>query len=241
MEIITKGASKEVPPRIVIYGLPKTGKSTFASQAPDVLFLNIEDGLDYLANEVKATSHLKSFDEVIDALKFIYNQEEAICGTIAVDSLDWLEGLAQKKLIKLHNASSITDSRVKEFAYFQGVMEAADEAMKVFSWLDAIYKKHGIRAIMIAHSQLKHVDLPNKDPFQRSEMKMSKYLSAKAMEWGDIILHADYAFHIVDGKTSEPKRVLYTGGSASFLGGSRMPLPKELPVSYQALEKEIKK
>lgn len=239
MEIVTQGKSRKIPPKMIIYGLPKTGKSTFASQADDVLFIDVEGGLEYLPNTVKATQRIKTFDEVLDALKWIHQQDKAPCKTIAIDSLDWIEELAQTKLIKRHNASSITDSGVKEFAYFKGVLMAAEEVMKVFMWLDAIYAKHGIMAIIVAHSQAKNVDLPGKDPFQRNELKLSKYLAAKVMEWGDLILYADYAFYVVDGKTTEPKRVLRTGEDASFLGGSRVLLPKELPVDYNALVKAI--
>jgi hypothetical protein len=235
------GQSKEMPSKIVLYGVPKIGKTRFAAQADDVFFIDIEGGLDYLDKSVRATPKLKTYDEVIAWLKHIYEDEKFTCGTIAIDSLDWLETLAQERLIKANNAKSITDSVVKEFAYFKGVMNAADDVIKVFKWLDAIHTKKGIKSILIAHSQIKNVDLPTQDPYSRHEMKLSKYLAAKANEWGDLVLFADYTFHVTkDKKTSEPKPVLCAGGSASFIGGGRMLLAKELPLDYKQLEKHIK-
>src|SRR5690348_18377289 len=122
---ITAGQSKEMPAKIVIYGVPKIGKTRFAAQADDVFFLNIEGGLEYLDKKVRSTPKLNTYDEVVGWLKHIYDSPDFKAGTIALDSLDWIEVLAQDRLVKLHNAKSITDSAIKEFAYFKGVMNAA--------------------------------------------------------------------------------------------------------------------
>lgn len=225
------GQSKEMPEKVVVYGVPKIGKSRIASQIPDVFFIDIEGGLNYLGKKVRATPRLHSFDEVIGWLKHIHDNETFIAGAIAIDSLDWLENLAQAKLIKQEGAASITDPACKAFAYNKGVDMAAHDAAKVLRWLDAIWKKKGIRSLLIAHNEVKTVDLPNQDPYSRHQMKLSKQLAAKTNEWADLILYCDYSFHVTkDGKTSEPKPVVYTGGSAAFVGGGRMKLTKELPI-----------
>jgi len=239
-EETTAGASKEMPAKIIIYGVPKIGKSRFAAQADDVFFINIEGGLDYLPTKVRATPKLNTYDEVVAWLKHIYDNDNFKCGTIALDSLDWLEQLAQARIVKQYNAKSISDPAVKDFAYFKGVLMAAEDSIKILAWLDAIYKKKKIKSIIIAHSQIKEIDLPNKDPFQRNELKLSKQLAAKVAEWADLVLFADYSFHVSsDGKTSEQKPVLYAGGSAAFIGGGRMSLKSELPIDYKQLMKEI--
>lgn len=237
---ITAGQSREMPAKIVIYGVPKIGKTRFAAQADDVFFINVEGGLDYLDKKVRSTPKLNTFDEVMAWLKHIHDDDTFKAGTIVCDSLDWIEMLSQKALVKKFNGQSITDPAVKEFAYFKGVIMAADEAMRVINALDAIYTKKGIKAILIAHSQIKTVDLPTQDPYSRHEMKLSKYLSAKANEWADLVLFADYSFHVSkDGKPTEPKPVLCAGGSAAFIGGGRMLLEKELPIDYKVLEQHI--
>ena len=40
--VSVKGGSK--PPRLLVYGTPAIGKTTFASQAPAPIFLQLEDG-----------------------------------------------------------------------------------------------------------------------------------------------------------------------------------------------------
>lgn len=241
-EEITVGESKTMPAKIVIYGVPKIGKSRFAAQADDVFFINIEGGLDYLGTKVRSTPKLTTYDEVMAWLKHIYESDTFTAGTIAIDSLDWLEGLAQNRLVKQENAKSIVDPAIKAFAYYKGVEMAASDAALIFKWLDVIYTKKGIKAILIAHSHIKNIDLPTQEPYSRHELKLSKWLGSKANEWADLVLFADYSFHVTkEGKTTEPKPVLYAGGSAAFLGGGRMALKKELPLDYKLLMKEIVK
>lgn len=243
MEEVLAGQSKAMPVKMVIYAEPKVGKTTFASQAEDVFFINIEGGLDYLERKVRSTPRLKTYDDVIGWLSHIYKTDTFTAGLIAIDSLDWLEALAQEKLIKQEGASSITDPKVKAFAYNKGVADAAEMCVRVLKWLDAIYEKKGIPSLMIAHSQVKSVDLPNQDPYSRFELKLSKIFGARVNEWADLILFAGKSFHVSkDGKAStEPKRVIFAGNSASYIGGGRMRLEKELPLDFNELKKELTK
>ena len=142
----------------------------------------------------------------------------------------------------MHSAKSITDPAVKSFAYHRGVIDAATDTVNVLKWLDAIYAKKGIKSIIVAHSMIKEIDLPGKDPFSKYQLKLSKQLAGKVMEWCDILLHAEYDFHVsAEGKTSEPKAVLFTGGDMAYEGGGRIKLPKSIPISYDALQKELTK
>ena len=237
---VSAGMSTEMPPRLVIYGRGKIGKTTFACDAPDPFLIDIENGAKYLAKKVRATPHLQDYDSIILWLRHIYEDDKFTCKTIVIDSLDHAEEMAQTRLIKQNNAKSITDPAIKAFAYHKGVSDAASDTIAILRWLDAIYRKKGIKAIIVAHSTVKEIDLPGRDPFARYQLKLSKQLAAKTMEWADILLHAEYDFHVsTEGKTSEPKAVLFTGGDMSYEGGGRIKLPKQIPISYAELEKAI--
>lgn len=237
---IKTGTSKEMPKKMVLYGVPKIGKSRFAAQADDVFFLNIEGGLDYVGTEVRATKKLTTYEDVIASLKYIYENDAWTAGLIAIDSLDWLEALAKTKVEKMHGGVSVNDQTYKPFTYGAGMALVGEEVFAAIRWCDAIIKKKNIPFMMIAHSKVKSVDLPTQDPYSRHELKLGTTLSAKINEWADLILFADYAFHVnKEGKTSEPKPTLFAGGSAAFVGGGRMRLSKELPLDYNQLKKEI--
>lgn len=236
----TFGQSKEMPAKIILYGVPKIGKSSLAAQWPEPFFINIEGGLDYLPVKVRATPRLTAYEDVMAWLRHIYDDEKFTCGTLVIDSMDWLESLAQAKLVKDNGAKGITDPNIKAFAYHRGVADAAELCINAIKWLNAIHEKKGIKSVIIAHSQVKEVNLPGQEAYQRNEMKLSKNLGAKMYEWADLVLFATHSFHVSsEGKTSEPRPVLLAGGNAAFLGGGRMLLSKELPLNYQAIEKEI--
>lgn len=229
------GQSVDFPAKLLIYGTPKVGKSRFASGADDVFFINIEGGLDYLDKKVRSTPKLNTYDEVVGWLKHIYEDDKFTCGTIALDSLDWLEKLAQEKLVKAHSASNITDP--KYFGYGKGDIMVGEEIAKIFKWIDAINKKKGIRAIVIAHSEIKTIDLPDGEAFSRFQMRLTKYSLARAQEWADLILFARNKFSVnSEGKAvGKEKPTLCAGGSAAHVSGGRMTLTEELPLDYKTL------
>lgn len=238
---IEAGQSKEMPAKMVIYGVPKIGKTRFASQAEDVFFLNIEGGLNYLDKKVRTTPKLEKFDEVIDWLKYILENDKFTCGTISVDSVDWLESLAIAKIEAIHG-KSITDKKYEPFTYGNNYLLVANECCRMLTALDMIYKKKGIKAILIAHSQLREISTPLTDPYSRYELKFfSKGFGHKINEWADLTLFADKVFHVADEgmKTSEPKPMILASNSAGYIGGGRMVLGKNLPLSYEAVRKEI--
>jgi hypothetical protein len=112
----------------------------------------------------------------------------------------------------------------------------------VITALNLIYEKKGIKAIFIAHSQLKEVTTPLTDPYNRYEMKFfAKGFGHKLLEWSDLILFCDKVFHVAEEgmKTSDPKPMILSGNNASYVGGGRMVLDKNLPLDYHALKQYI--
>lgn len=240
---VTAGGSKEMPAKMVLYGIPKIGKSRFCAQMEDVFFIDIEGGLQYLDNKVRSTPKLKTFDEVIKWLTYILDDEKFKCETIAIDSADWLESLAIAKIEALHGVK-ITDKKYDGYAYGNGYLLVMNECLRVITALNLIYEKKGIKAIFIAHSQLREITTPLVDPYNRYELKFfSKGFGHKLTEWADLILFADRVFHVADEgmKTSEPKPMILSGNSASYIGGGRMRLDRDLPLDYLELKKYLTK
>lgn len=237
------GESKEMPAKMVIYGIPKIGKSRFCSQIDDVFFIDIEGGLSYLDKKVRATPKIKSFDEVIKWLGHILEDEKFKCGTICIDSADWLESLAISKIETLHG-TKITDKKYDPYAYGNGYLLVMNECLRVITALNLIYERKGIKAILIAHSQLREISTPLNDPYNRYELKFfAKGFGHKLTEWADLVLFADRVFHVAEEgmKTSEPKPMILSGNSASYIGGGRMSLGKDMPLDYTALKQYITK
>jgi len=240
---VTVGQSNEMPAKMVIYGPPKLGKSRFCAAIEDVFFLDIEGGLGYLDKKVRATPKLKTFDEVIKWLEYILTDDKFKAGTLVIDSADWLESLAIAKIEAQHGVK-ITDKKYDGYAYGNGYLLVMNECLRVITALNLIYEKKGIKAVFIAHSQLREVTTPLTDPYNRYELKFfAKGFGHKLMEWSDLILFCDKVFHVAEEgmKTSEPKPMLLSGNSASYIGGGRMKLDRDLPLDYNELKKYITK
>ncbi|MCS6901519.1 MAG: MAPEG family protein, partial [Myxococcales bacterium] len=76
------------PLRVVLYGVEGVGKSTFASQAPDPIFLCAEEGAVGLDVARFPTAH--TWIEVLEAIRVLTHEEHPY-KTLVIDSLDWLE------------------------------------------------------------------------------------------------------------------------------------------------------
>jgi hypothetical protein len=85
------------PPRILIHGVHGVGKTTFAADAPEPVFILTEDGLGTL--DVPHFPLARTFDEVMQALAALYAEEHRF-RTLVMDSADWLEPLVWARVCK---------------------------------------------------------------------------------------------------------------------------------------------
>ena len=86
---ITKGREQQ-PPRIMVYGAEGVGKSTFASLAPNPVFVQTEDGLSEI--DTSKFPLARTFDDVVMQLQAVRDEQHEY-GTLVIDSVDWLERL----------------------------------------------------------------------------------------------------------------------------------------------------
>ena len=105
MSSIITGKEKK-PPRICIYGEHGIGKSTFAAKFPKPIFIQTEDGL----NQIDCAKFplAKKLTDVVMYLETLKVQDHDY-KTVVIDSLDWLEKLAQEYICKQENRNSIAD------------------------------------------------------------------------------------------------------------------------------------
>ena len=180
---ITRGKRLRAP-RVVVYGPPKVGKSTFAASAPGAIGIITEEGLDNI--DVPAFPRCMSFDDVIAAITTLYGQEHDF-KTVFVDSLDWLEPLVLGKVCKDNGVTN-----VEKIPYGKGYMFADELWAQFFSGLDALRDK-GMTVICIAHEQLTKTKNPSlADDYDSYSLKLNKRATAMINEWADVIGFAQY-------------------------------------------------
>lgn len=225
-----------LPPRILIYGPPKIGKSSFGANAPEPIFLQIEDGLDAL--NVEAFEQVTSFEEVMMNMVEL-RDEEHDRQTLVTDSLDHLERLIWKQVCAESNVERI---ELADGGYGKGYVAALNLWTEFYALQNELRKQRGMTIVNICHAQVKRFESPTTDAYDRYEVKLHKSAAALAIELSDIVLFANYYTSIKkEADSSKQKdddkrkrgigsgeRNLYTEERPAFIAGNRYSLPPEI-------------
>lgn len=229
-------ASKK-PPRIIIHGEAKVGKTTFACSAPNPVVIQTEDGLAGI--EVDAFPLATRYEDVLDALGALYTEDHGF-QTLVFDSLDWFEPLVWDKACRENKVESIEDIKG---GWGKGYVEALYHWKQFFEGLTALRDYKNMTIIMTAHSEVKRMEDPALPAYDYRGLKLHKRAAAIAEEYADCILYASIQTNTVTEDagfnkkrvraTTTGNRLLHTVGQPAFLAGNRYSLPSPLPLSWE--------
>lgn len=237
LSAIAKTGTKPIPPRIMIYGPQKIGKSTFGANAPAPIFIPIEDGLHAL--KVDAFPQATCFQDVLDAMEVLATQPHEY-RTVIVDSLDWLEALIWRHTCEVGGKSSIED-----FGYGKGYVEALKHWRTFLDCITGLRDMRGMASILIAHSQIRKFEAPDKaGAWDRYQPKLNEKAGALVQEAVDVIglamldanvVKVDAGFNKEKAKAvGEGRRVLHLAERPAYMAGSRYRLPPTIDLSWEA-------
>ena len=236
---------EQSPPRIIIYGPEKIGKSTFASCAPDTVFIRTEDGLDQI--DCAKLPLCKSYGQFIEQIGMLA-QDDHQFKTLAIDSADWLQKLVYADVCLQGKKSSIED-----FGYGKGPVFALKNWKEVLDGLDYLRSERGMRHILIAHSKIEKFSDPDGSTYDRYSLALHKDATAMLCEWSDAILFANRKTRIEKEEVGFNKvravgkpigadggdRILRCIGSPACVAGNRYDMPAELPLVWDEVAKFI--
>jgi len=234
LEQVTRGKKKQ-PRRTVLYGTHGIGKSTWASQWPDAVFVPTEDGCGDL--DVASFPVCETLEQAWGAIVELGTKDAHDFKTVVVDSADWLEQLIWRAVCDKHQKKSITD-----FDFGKGYGEAAAIFGKILNALDCC-RNIGMHVVVLAHCDVVKYSDPQSDSYDRYMPKLHKTISGMMQEWADEVLFAAYkrfvrkedlGFKKTRGIASGDERVIYTQEAAGFLAKNRLGLPVELPLDFSA-------
>lgn len=160
-------------PRLIVYGTEGIGKSTFASEAPQPIFVQTEDGLAEI--DCDKFPLATKYDDVVTALADL-RQEQHDYETVVVDSLDWLERLVFDKLCAEHSATSIEQVAG---GYSKGYTLALTFWRQILDTLNLLRNERGMVVIGIAHSKVEKFDDPESSAYDRYSPRLHKFTNLK--------------------------------------------------------------
>ncbi|MDY0211116.1 MAG: ATP-binding protein [Acholeplasma sp.] len=240
---IIEGKEKR-PLKIVIYGPEGIGKSTFASQFPEPIFIDTEGGTSNL--DIRRIKCNKSWNELISIVKEI-KANPTICKTVVLDTADWAETLCTNAVCEKYRKNNIED-----FGFGKGYVYLLDEFSKLLVSLDELIEV-GINVVITAHAKPRKFELPEEQgTFDRYEMKLTRQVAPLLKEWCDALFFVNYKIYVVttennSKKAQGGKRVLYTNHHPAYDAKNRFDLPDELELNFTSIkhlfdwEPEVKK
>ncbi|OSH08187.1 ATP-binding protein [Enterococcus faecalis] len=230
MEIISGKVPKAQ--KIVLYGVEGIGKSTFASQFPNPLFIDTEDST--LHMDVKRLAKPTSWTMLLQQIDFV--KQNRPCQTLVIDTMDWAEEICKRHLMAANNWKAI-DSE----GYGRKFVALAKEMGNLLNALSEVIDA-GIHVVVTAHAMLRKKEEPDEmGAYDRYELKLEKKTAPLVKEWADMVLFANYKTIIItDSKTESKKaqggqRVMYTTHRPTWDAKNRVGLPDELPFEYSQI------
>ena len=239
---IKKGVQHKAP-RIVLLGVEKIGKSTFAAGSDNPIFLPIkgEEGVDDL--DVAKFPRAETFDDVLQAVRTLIKEDHEF-KTFIIDSVSALEPVIWAKLCEEDNVDSI---ELYQKGFGKGYTAAANKMRDLMEGLDRLRSK-GISVILIGHVKVKRFDDPLGASFDQYQFDLNERIQLALQRWADSILFAnsetivkteDVGFNKEKktGKDLTGTRYLFTQKRPGHPGGGRGVygrLPYKLPLSWEA-------
>lgn len=236
-------------PRIILLGVEKIGKTTFAANAPSSTLLPIkgEEGADdpFIQRICKVLPVCNELDDVFGWLNSLLTQEHDK-QTVVVDSASTLEALIFAAACK--SLGGGTDNILKAGGgYGAGYKETLVCWRQLIAWLDALRNQRNMTSILIGHVTVGKFDDPEIGNYDRYQFDINEKAAAILYRWADVILFAntkvvvtttDAGFGKEKGRGIEIQpgaRFLYTQKRPSHPGGGRGiygQLPYEMPLTW---------
>lgn len=217
--------------KIVIYGPEGIGKSTFAAQFPDPVFIDTEGSTKHM--DVARLPKPSSWAMLLEEVKQIRDCPDA-CRTLVIDTADWAEQLCIS-----HVCSKAKKDGIEDFGYGKGYIYVAEEFGRLLNLLEEIVDR-GVHIVITAHAKMRKFEQPDEmGAYDRWEMKLSKNVAPLVKEWADMVLFANYKTFAVATDDSGKKfkaqggaRVMYTSHHPCWDAKNRHGLKEELPFNF---------
>lgn len=223
-----------LPPRVLIYGPPGMGKTTLASEFPEAVFLQVEDGTP-ADLELNSFGRLTTFGDVMDAIGVLYTEDHE-AHTVVLDSIDKLEPLVWAQACADNNWQNIESP-----GFGKGYIAVDHYWRDLLEGMNALRRDKGMAVVFIAHSTVETVNDPMTASYSRYDIRLHKRAVALFQDEVDAILFLNQDVTL---KQDDPKaksgpgarqradgggnRWIYAAPRPAFVAKNRYSIPDKL-------------
>lgn len=238
--------------RIILYGQEKIGKSTFASEFPNHIFLNLENGLSQV-DKAKALPYTDQYEVVKAQLRELATEDHPY-KTLIIDSGDALENIISKDIALAQRDPKI--QCVADIPFGRGYPNLIAETGRLIEMLEYISEKKQMNIIIIAHESKAKIQTSAGGEYMKSiptfywKSDTGRGTLDLWKNWADIILFSEFkivATQIDSGFDKSKVKAIGTGervlrtnsDNPNYLAGSRMKLPNEMRMDANEFMKAL--
>ena len=234
VETKSKSFDGTVPPvRVNVQGVDGIGKSTFGADAPSSIFIQAEDGLKFIDN-VARFPVIESWNQLLTQVKTLI-EEPHDYKSVVLDTTDAASKFGEEYVCESNGWSGPQD---KQAGY--GAFYVAEENAwrKLLQGLNICFEERGMNVILLSHVGDKTIVDPTVGEYHAFQMRSNKKINSLIKDWVDFNLFADYDKSVNDGKPkSHGNRILYTKYAMGFEAKSRLTIPSQLSLEWDAFHK----
>lgn len=222
--------------KLVLYAVEGIGKSTFASQFPNPLFIDTEGSTNTM--NVRRLPAPNSWQMLLQEVQYV-RDTSGLCATLVIDTIDWAERLCIDEVCKTHQKNGIED-----FGYGAGYTYVYEAFGKLLNLLSDVVENQ-INVVLVAHSMIRKFEQPDEAaPYDRYQLKLidtpKKSVANMVKEWADAVIFANYKTVVEKtdsgkAKARGNKRVMYAQHNACWDAKNRWGLAAELPFDYNEI------
>ena len=218
----TKKVSDVSKLTMLIYGAPKSGKTTSASQAPGAIFFECEPGLNHL-EVFKIPTY--TWDDFLEACNLVAQGNHPF-KTIVIDTIDNAFKFCSEHVCKKHGIEYEGD-----MGHGKGWALVKNEWHRVLTRLASL--PYGL--ILISHAQDKTIETRTGE-FTKTQPSLPDRARNVVLGLVDMILYADCIPRKDAAGNVTIERVLRTKPHPTYEAGDRTGrLPEIMPMTYEAI------
>jgi len=230
------------PPRILIYGVGGVGKTKFCSELPKPIFSDIEGGADELGvDRFDRPEHFLGF---LEQIKWLLKNDHDY-KTYVIDSIDWLEKLAEED-----SANAFNKLSVGEVDFGKGYSRVVSEVARVLDLLDELRNKKSMIIALTGHAKIVTFEDPTSASYNRYSLDCRDKVTATVVEWVDCVAFANYRFAVKKEGESFGKdtvkavgsgeRVMYLEERPAYIAKNRYGIKEVLPLDAKIFLNKIR-